>query len=289
MKKITKKIKFFFDVLVKSITKFTFYKEINKAKFKFSLKYLFFLFYLLSLIGSIIFAGSLAVLVLPKVPSFISEFQNKANSLYPNDLIVTVKSGIVSTNQKNPYYLDSLNQFNLSKGYDHFLTIDTSDVASPGDIQKDKTAILITKDSVVTAESSQSSYKVYPINKDTNYQITKSSYSKLISQISPYLKYIKPGLIVLIILVIILWPFLAAALSLGTELIYLLIFTCLLFLLAKLMKKALTYKKLYQLAIHAATLPIILSFVVSSLGIQMPFLLGSAILFIFMIIVLNQF
>ncbi|CAN5290989.1 hypothetical protein BH10PAT1_BH10PAT1_7610 [soil metagenome] len=80
-----------------------------------------------------------------------------------------------------------------------------------------------------------------------------------------------------------------AALSLGTELIYLLIISAIFFLVVKAMKKHLTFKKLYQLSMHAATLPILLGFIVAAIGIQMPFLLGSAILFIFMILVLNQF
>ena len=83
MKKVSQKIKFFFDTVVKSLTKFTYYKDIERANFKFSLKYLFFLFYVMSLITSIVFASSLAVLVLPKVPAFVSSFSTKANSLYP--------------------------------------------------------------------------------------------------------------------------------------------------------------------------------------------------------------
>jgi hypothetical protein len=287
IKNVGKKIKFFFDVLVKSLTKFPYYNEIAKTKFKFSVKYLFFLFYILSLITSIIFASSIAILVIPNVPKFVSQFESKASSLYPAGLVVNVKKGIVSTNQKEPYSIDSLNQFKLNNGYDHFITIDTN--ADPSNIKNENTAILVTKDSVVTIDKNKSgSYQVYPIDTNANYLINKSSYLDVISKISPYLKYIEPVLIALVILSILLWPILGAALSLVGQLIYLVIFSAIFFVVVKLMKKKIAYKKLLQLSIHASTLPILLSFVVSSLGIQMPFMLGSAILFVFMILVVNN-
>ncbi|SRR5260221_671191 len=286
MRKLIKKVKLFFDRVVKSLTKFSYYKEISKAKFSFSLKYLFFLFYVISLIGSIIFAASISVLVLPKVPGFVATFESKAVSLYPKGLIVTIKDGQVLSNVKEPYSVDTLNSLGVSKGYDHFLTIDTK--AVPSDIKKESTLVLITKDSFVTIDSNNS-YKVYQIDPKTNLKIDQSSYNKLISQISPYLKYIEPALIVLVVLSLLVGPILAASFSLIGQLIYLLIFTIIFFIIVKLMKKDLSFKKLYQLCMHGSTLPILLSFVVSSVGVQMPFMLGSAILFVFMILVVNQF
>ncbi len=239
-----------------------------------------------SLIGSIIFAVSISVLVLPKVPGFVSTFESKASSLYPKGLVVKIQNGLVSTNVKEPYSIDSLNQLNVTKGYSHFITIDTN--ASPSDIKADNTAVLVTKDSVVTIDSTNS-YKVYQIDPKTNLTIDQNSYNKLLSQISPYLKYIEPGLIGLVIVSVLIGPLLGAALSLIGQLIYLLIFTAIFFVVVKLMKKNLSFKKLLQLSIHGSTLPILLGFIVSSIGIQMPFMLGSAILFVFMILVVNQF
>jgi len=286
MKKVTRKLKFFLDVLVKSLTKFPYYKEVKKANFKFSLKYLFFLFYIISLITSIVFAASISILILPKVPAFVASFENKAKSLYPEGLVVNVKNGVVTTNTKEPYFVDSLNTLGLNKGYDHFLTIDTKATAS--DIKNDSTVILVTKDSVATIDSN-STYKIYQIDPTSNLTIDKASYLKVVSQISPYLKYIMPGLIALVVLLILVWPILGAALALIAEFVYLLLFALIFFVVVKVMKKDLSYKKTLQLSMHAATLPILLGFVVGSLGIQMPFLLGTAILFIFMILVVREF
>jgi len=286
MRKIKIKLMFLFDVLVKSLTKLSYYKEIKKANFKFSLKYLFFLFYILSLITSIVLGVSVAVLVIPNVPKFVSLVESKAGSVYPDNLVVDIKNGQVTTNQVEPYFIDTPGQILGNVSGNHFITIDTK--ANVADITSQKTAILVTKDSVAVAGNSTSSYKVYPIDGSTNFEINKTSYNKLISQILPFLKYIQPGLIILVILLFLVWPVIAAGFSLLAELIYLLVFSLVFFLITKLMKKDIEYKKLYQMAMHAATLPILLSFIVSSVGIHMPFLLGSAILAVFMILVVNE-
>jgi hypothetical protein len=146
---------------------------------------------------------------------------------------------------------------------------------------------LVTKNKVITVDSNNS-YKVYPIDDTINDTITKPSYDSIINKITPYLKYIEPALIILIILSILIAPFALAAFSLVGELIYLAIFSAIFFLIIKLMKKAYSYKKVFQLSIHAATLPILLGFVATTLGIQIPFLLGTGILFVFMFLVINQ-
>ena len=119
--------------------------------------------------------------------------------------------------------------------------------------------------------------------------VDQVSYNGALSKVKPYIKYIEPALIILIVLSILVWPIIATAFSLIGQLICLLIFTPLFFIAVKLMKKNINFKKLYQMAMHASTLPILLTLVVTSFGIHMPFLLGSAILFVFMILVVNQF
>jgi hypothetical protein len=280
MKKIKRKLKFFLDTVVKSLTKFSYYKEIEKAKFSFSLKYLFFLFYILSLITSIVLAASLAVLVIPNAPKFISLVESKAISIYPDNLVVDIKNGQVASNQIEPYFIT------LPNSGDHFITIDTK--ADPRNYKNEKTAILITKDSVVVPDKNNTAYRVYPIDPSTNFTINKSSYEKVVSQIIPYLKYAEPALIVIALLLVFVWPVIAAAFSLIAQLVYLAIFSAIFFIITKLMKKDLKFKKIYQFTIHASTLPILLSFIVSAIGIHMPSLLGSAILFVFMTLVINE-
>ncbi len=268
------KLKLFLAVAKKSLTSFPYYKEITKAKFSFSVKYLFFLFYLLSLVGSLIFASTVVLFVLPAAPAFIDNVKSKADTFYPKALVVDVKDGIVSTNVREPYVIADL------------LTIDTT--AKVEDIKDTQTPALVTKNAVVIKDKN-TSFRVYTIDPGTNLTIDKAGYDQVVAKVTPLLQYAVPAIIVLLILSVLLWPLLAGALSLVWQLLYLLLFSALFFLLVKLMKKDLKFKKLYQLAIHASTLPILLAFVTSSLTIQMPVLLGTAILFVFMILVVNQF
>ncbi len=278
------KIKTFFSTVKNSAANFSFYKELTKKDFKYSLKYLFFVFYTLSLIGSIFFAAGVGGLILPNIPKFIDTVRSQSSAFFPDKLVVNIENGQVSTNQKEPYYLE-LSQNIIPNPHKHFITIDTK--ASPSDIKSEDTLVLITKDSFVTLSDSQS-YKVSPIDSTLNAVIDKNTYESLISKILPYLNSLTPIVIGLIVLSILLWPFVAAAFSLVGQLIYLLIFSLIFMIVIKVMKKKLTFKKVYQLAMHASTLPIILAFVVSSVGITMPFLLGSIILLIFMILVINH-
>src|SRR5258708_25888762 len=122
MKKIKIKLKTFFDTLTKSLTNFSYYKDIEKANFKFSLKYLFSLFYLISLITSLVFAVSVSAFILPNLPKFVSLIQTKANSFYSDVLVVTVKNGNLSKHQKEPYYIHTLNSHSLNQCLHNFIT-----------------------------------------------------------------------------------------------------------------------------------------------------------------------
>lgn len=285
MKNLIAKIKLFFDDLTKSLTDFSFYKEILKTKLSFSLKYLFFLFYILALITSVVLAAQVGIKILPAVPAFISAVETKAPNFYPKNLVVTVKNGEVSTNVKEPYVID-IPGINLDKNYAHLITIDTK---SDGSNFKDySTFSLVTKNSVLVADTSNT-FKVYQIEKGANTQIDKTKYSQTLSKLISYLPYLKSIIIAVIIILLVIWPFIAGGLTFLVELIYLLVFSLLFLLVVKLMKKDLNLKKIFQLSIHASSLPILLGFIVSSLGIVMPPLIGTAILFIFMLLVINQF
>lgn len=290
MQKITKKTKFFLDILVKSLSQFKYYREITKGKFTFSLKYLFSIFYLISLISTIVFAIEISVTIIPNIPKFVQTLESHAGTFYPQDLVVNVKNGIVTSNQKEPYYFDSPSIFFANNnGGNHYITVDTK--ADPSNIKDEKTTILVTKNSVVVSSlnSTSPTYRVYQIDPTTNFTLDKKLYDKTISKVLPTLKYLMSGAIVLVLLIILIWPFIVTILSFAWQLIYLLIISALLFVIVKLMKKDLKFWKVYQLAIHASTLPILLGFITSSVGITMPFLLGSVILIVFMIIVTNQF
>lgn len=280
-----KRVKDFINTAKRSLTDLNYYKEVVKLPFKFSLKYLFFLLFILTLISSLKFASILGF-VIPKTPQLIAAAKDGVKSLFPSGLVLTVRDGELSTNVKEPYYIDLPGVWGSPKDT-HFITIDTK--AKVDDIQSLNTLILLTKKSAVVKEKNNG-LRVYPFSdiKET-LVLDRDTYNQFVSRFLPYLDYLPKILIILLILGILVWPFVGAGLWLIGELFYLLITSVILLLIATLMKRKIRYSKLYQMSMHALTLPLLISFSLGFLGINLPFLIPTIILLLFMGFVISRF
>lgn len=279
-----RKIKNFLNTFKKSLTDLNYYKEIVKAPFRFSLKYLFFLLFVLTLISSLKIAVGLSFII-PKAPQLVTSAKEGIKSFFPAGLVVTVRNGELSTNVKEPYYIELPMLAGLKET--HFITIDTK--ASVDDIQSLKTLILVTKKSAVIKDQNNG-LRVYPFSdiKET-VVLDKDSYNQMVGKLLPYLDLLPRILTILLILAILVWPFVGAAFWLLGQLVYLLIVSLLLLLVVAIMKRKIRYSKIYQMSMHALTLPILIQFILSFFGIDLPFLVPTAILVVFMGFVISRF
>lgn len=266
------KLKTFLSSFKRSVSDLSYYNDILKTNLSFSLKYLFFLTFVLSLVYGILVAVGVATFI-PKIPSFVAETKTNIRNFYPGELVIRIKNGQLQTNVPEPYYLDLPGKYNKEMfgdaDFEHFITIDTK--ASTEDYEKYKTAILVTKKSFVVGRSSGLEQRVYPLNniKETVF-IDKNAYDGIIKKILPYLDYLSGLAVTFIILMIFaLPPFIAAFWGLGT-LVYLIPAAFLVFIISKILKKELNYSKIYQLSIHAMTVPLALSPVKNLTGIKIP-------------------
>lgn len=286
------KLKTFFRTLRKSLTSFPYYKEILKAKFSFSFKYLYFLLYLINLVLGIWFAVAI-VFLMPLVPNFLAQVKDVAYKSYPSELVVTIDNGKVKTNVKEPYFIDFPKEFRNVGGLENFrlVTIDTK--AQVGDYPKYNTVVLVTGDSVVYPDSSSGSratgtYKVVPLSQagsaGQKMVIDKAGYDKVVTSLLPYLNYVKPLMWVGVFLSIFLLPFLGASMAMIGKLVYLLITSLIVLLVIKIMKKTYSYSQIYRISMHGLTLPILISFVLGLFGINIQFLY-TIVFTIFMIMV----
>lgn len=274
------KLKAFWHIFKKSISSFSYYKEIVKTKFSFSLKYLFFLLFIVSLLSGIRFSLEIGSLI-PKIPNFVNEVRTSAQNFYPKELVVKVQEGLISTNVNEPYYLDLPNVVD-----NHFITIDTK--AKAEDILKYKTVILVTKDSLVTFDK-ESSYRVYPLNElnkdntQSSFVIDKNAYDTIIAKLLPYLDFLPALAIGLILLSIIVWPFIAAIFALLGKLIQLFFISVIVWLISKILRSKLEFWKIYQMSMHAITIPVILVLIFNLLGYAGPPFIPSIILIVFLV------
>ncbi len=157
------KLRTFHSTLVKSCTKFEYYKDVVKAPFSFSLKYLAFLVFVTTAI-QILSISANSALLLPQLPSLFSNLNTKLDSAFEKDLVITLKKGVVSINKPTPYTID-FPDFTSALGLDHAVTFDPD--AQINDFISLNTFVLVTDTEIAYREyasSTASRYTVLPIS-----------------------------------------------------------------------------------------------------------------------------
>ncbi len=273
------KVRTFFYVLRNSLINLDYYRELVGTKFSFSVKYFYGLLVLTALIGFLPLIVGIA-LVLPTLPKIIAQSKTSTETVYPQDLVLTIRNGSLSTNVPEPYYI---NVPGLDK---HLLAIDTT--ANTGDYAKYGSWILATKNSMVTPKSEVAGdVQVTPlIDIVDNATVTHDSFLAIVNRIYAYKNYVTPFLVVLGLFLLTIGPLVAGGLMLAWNLVYLALFTVIARLLAGMTKLNLTYGQTYRLAIHASTLPVLFFALLSILGLVPAIPFGySLILGVFMVII----
>ena len=237
-----KKISTFFYIFKNTFSSLSYYKDVIKAPFSFSLKFFILYFFFYALVGTIVSYSRLS-----KGIDFLqSDLINKVQEIYPSNLEIKIKDGIVSANTPQPYILslEKVNQsfsqpINTKTPLVNLFVIDTN--GSVENFSKYKTAALLTRNYFVLYRTNR--LNVYSFEKIQDLTINKSFISSAVLSISPFLLLIKP--IVLLIIFLSFFVFVPAY-----ELLYLLFFAFVLFIISRLIKASLSYGKLYQIGLH---------------------------------------
>lgn len=133
----------FFQKIKASIYDKSFYKGLTEQTVSQSVLYIISLVFSLVLI----YTAILSITVIPLVHK-AKDFVLKSHMYYPDELVVTIKDGIVSTNVKEPYFIktrptDGTEAKNL-------VVIDTKNVFSENVFREYNTLFLVTNDSIIT-------------------------------------------------------------------------------------------------------------------------------------------
>lgn len=265
-----RKLQLFGRVLWRSCTDPAYYKDILKARASFSLKYLFVFAFLFSIVASVRYAYSFAAF-LPKLPQYVAMAREKGAGFYPKDLVVTVKDGEVSTNVKEPYVIDL--PFALPVDGDnkpeHLLVIDTKATAER--FTAYKSVVVVGKNTVYYRDDK--GYKFYPLTdmKGTTV-INYALYDEWAGKVLPYLNYVPQIVYGAGTVGLLLLPFVLSTGRMVEYLLALLVLTIFSLVIAKLLKKKLTYPILYRLGMHAITVPVLVTYFFQFFGISVPFL-----------------
>lgn len=275
----------FFINYKRSLRDFTFYKESLQKPVFFSLQFLYLLTFIVIFINTVLIAIS-AAFFLPTLPSHITTLQKRLRILYPQDLVITIKDGVISTNKKEPIYLD-IPEMRSTTPYEHFITIHTQ--ADAFDYRDLNTMLLVTRSGVVYPEINDgtASYRVEDARSFGDARIDRSVYNSALTRFNTFLNILPVMAPWLLISGVIFIPLFGSLIVSIWRLVVLLILTSIILPISLLFGNKYTYRQLYKMGLYGLAVPISLTFVLNMFGVFIPVVFASSFL-LWMVIVLSQ-
>ena len=240
----------FFKNIQKSIYGPEFYQGLLAKPFLYSLKY----FAVFSLLMALVATIYLSVSVLPKVNTFLKSVGPAVLDYFPDELEIVIKDGLASTNVSEPYFLEMPFNFpeNLEmnpnvRGYgiENLLVIDTrSDEATLEEFKTYKTLVLLSRKTMISYDEDQ--VVIRSLVDMPNFKLDKEVISSSLAKIVPYFRFVGSLFIIFVFGGYFSFVFFG-------KMIYLFFAALLIWIVAKVKKVDIGYKKAYQLGLHLFT------------------------------------
>lgn len=182
----------------------------------------------------------------------------------------------------------------LIKPFTHFISISTK--GSPEDIKSLDSLFLVTGDNLIVSEGSASgSYRVISLSSTLSkipngISLDKLLFTSILDKFTPYALKVLPRIIIGIsLLILVLYPLLRGTFGFIFQAVFLLPASLVLFIGAKISKRKLSFKKMYQMSLHGATIPVTLSFIFGFSGLY-PYIsiISWLAFFVFMFVVISK-
>ena len=289
-----RRIRTFARTFWNSLTKPSYYKDINEAKFSFSFKYLLSLFLLVSFIVGLSISARVLGFI-PQTPKFVEDTKSFMVETYPKELKLTLKEGKITTNVKEPYFIDLAEDKKAAiEPFTHFIALSTK--GNPEDVRSLDSLFLLTGDNLIVSEGTASgSYRVVSLNNalskiPNGVSMDKTLFTSILDKFSPYALKVLPRIIVGVsLLILIFYPLLRGTFGFIFQAIFLLPASLVLFIGAKIAKRKLSFAKTYQMSFHGATIPVTLSFIFGFSGLY-PYvsIVSWLAFFVFMFVVVSK-
>jgi hypothetical protein len=228
---------------------------------------------------------------IPKIPNFIEDAKKVLSNIYPEELVLTIQDKKISTNVVEPYFIAIPREMRIPKREARYLlAIDTSAVIT--DFEKYQSLFLISKE-FVAMKDNNSDYKVQPLDeilKDVpdGTKIKKTDFNYLMEKIYPYFNYLYPFAYIAAALLLTLWPLFMAGFNLLGRLIMLAVYSLPLIILAKLLKRNLTYNNVYRMSMHGLTVFVVISTFMMLINFNLPYIPLLAFLLWMIVVVVKQ-
>lgn len=248
--------------------------------------YLYMLITTLAFFMLLPFAIGLAFLA-PHAETFANDQLRIVQDWYPDDLVITISGGLLSTNKDEPVVLDLPAEWDVGPrgdGPSHAVTIDTS--ASIDDFATADTFVLLTQKAFVAKDDK--GLRVYPYGTDENVVIDEKFVEEItvgLTEITPMLPWIAWLCVALLLLLL---PWIVGGVLWAVNLLFLTWATLGVWLVSSVMGRGLRYGQLYRLGLFGLTSSLLLGFVYTMTGFNIPW--SAYVLFFgWMIYVLSKF
>lgn len=244
----------FFRNIGKSIYSPIFYQELEQRSTWLTLRY-----YLgvISLVAFLLGLGGTAVFG-PMLTQFTSQATPVIQEIYPKDLVITIKSGTAASNiqSEEPYLIKmpkEMQEFLGATTTQNLAVINTKENADSNRFLALDAWILVAKDGIMVVQGTEDNMttQLQPYTSDA--VVTHDSYVAMVNKIASLGDKLPIVLLIVLIVAFFLWGV--------VRLLYFLVVALLVWLLLKARKLPATYGYAFRLSVHAATLPILLNFI----------------------------
>ncbi|MFA6190358.1 MAG: DUF1189 family protein [Candidatus Staskawiczbacteria bacterium] len=257
-----------------------YYKEILEKPFSYSFKFL--------LVFALLFALVFTIVVTIKFIPLANMLAEKAPQLanyFPEELKVTIKDGIASTNVVEPYFIkmpeELKNEMAKSaivngvepKTLENFIVIDTKNKFDLDTFSSYKTIAWLTADSVIYMDDNNK-VSISSLSEVDNFYLDRGVIVNFINTLKPFIAVLYP--------IVFVGAYIVGFIIVMLEMIYLLIGALLIWLVAKIKGIKIGYQKAYQLGVHLIIPVIIITSILSLISSKLvsPFLIVDSILLI---------
>ncbi len=269
----------FLNKIKSSIYDPVFYKDVVDGKVAGSFVYYLKLSVSLALFISIAFS----IMAVPRMKEFLVTAKGNIEQNYPKDLVVQIKNGTAMSNAVDPFFVAIPQNLKVMdkqvKDFENILVIDTKNDFNLENFRNFKTAVLLTRDSLVV-EGGDGRLDITPLKDIPDFTVNHENVTKVLAKSEPLSKVLN----VLVPVTI----FLGVFIGYMFKMLYLILVAVLVLLIGKLMKLDLSFRKSFSLSLYAVTLPTFVSVLFFFLGMKSPFLVPTMILLVVVLVNLKS-
>lgn len=240
----------FWYVFRQSLTSFSYYRELRKSRFSFSLKYFAGVLFLVTVIGTIANVIQFSLVGRP-IARQLPVYYHSLVETFPEDAEVVIKQGVVSVSPAQPIPLGRPFRAADGQSFTSYVLIDPA--SRPEDYDTSRAFLLVTRDAIIAPGNTSSGYEELPFPNSMDATLNRSELTALQEPLTDAVTSLLKNWHWISIILTPLLISLGTMSQLVSGLVVLAILTAIMLLLTMMLRQKYTYVELYKFGMHAMT------------------------------------